>query len=321
MKQNKQKIKLLCLAVLAMAMALVVAGCTGSGDKTATEEPPKTITVKHGEGETEVPLNPKRVVVLNFGALDTMDKLGLEDSVVGIAGNLVPAYLTKYKDAKYTDLGDLRELNYEKISSLNPDLIITSARHTEQYGELSKIAPTINMGVDFANYWPSFQERTKTIGRIFEKEKEADAALAALQTKVDALKEMTSKKEEKGTVIITNGGKLSVFGPASRYAFVYDLTGAKPMDAAAQAAGTHGSKASFEIFQQENPAWLIVVDRDSAIGAGNAAKALLDTPLMNNTDAAKNGKIVYVDPALWYLSGGGLESMELQLKDIEQALK
>lgn len=41
---------------------------------------------------------------------------------------------------------------------------------------------------------------------------------------------------------------------------------------------------------------------------------------MKNTNAFKNGKIIYLDPNYWYLSGGGLISVSEMLKEVEVVL-
>lgn len=66
---------------------------------------------------------------------------------------------------------------------------------------------------------------------------------------------------------------------------------------------------------------MIVIDRDNAIGQGGSAKDIMNTPLINQTKAAQTGHIVYADSALWYLSGGGLESTALMLDDITRAIQ
>ncbi|WP_277409633.1 hypothetical protein [Lacrimispora xylanisolvens] len=47
----------------------------------------------------------------------------------------------------------------------------------------------------------------------------------------------------------------------------------------------------------------------------------LDNDLVNNTTAAKDGKIIYLNPATWYLSGYGLESVPMMLTEVSDALK
>ena len=80
--------------------------------------------------------------------------------------------------------------------------------------------------------------------------------------------------------------------------------------ALAGAQGTidsHGDSISYEFLAQTNPSWLVVIDRDAAIGAeGESAQQLLNNDLVNATAAATSGRIAYVVPEYWYLAFGGL---------------
>ena len=124
--------------ILSMVMLLLVGvvGCT-SGDKSAEEpaqEENKTIVVTDQKGEVEVPVNPKNVVVLDYGSLDIMSKLGVEP--VALPKGSLPSYLDKYKDDKYVDLGTLKEFDLEKINAAEPDLIIIEGRQESYYEDL-----------------------------------------------------------------------------------------------------------------------------------------------------------------------------------------
>ena len=43
--------------------------------------------------------------------------------------------------------------------------------------------------------------------------------------------------------------------------------------------------------------------------------------LVAQTNAGKNQQIISLEPDVWYLSGGGLESMKLMIEDVNQAFK
>lgn len=86
----------------------------------------------------KVPKNPKKVVVLDYGVLDTMDKLGLGDTVVGMPRENVPSYLKKYDTDKVENLGGLKEVDIEKINELAPDLIISSGRMSDMNEKFEK---------------------------------------------------------------------------------------------------------------------------------------------------------------------------------------
>lgn len=144
------------------------------------------MTVKHQLGETKVKTNPKKVVVFDMGALDTLDKFGVEVAAVPHDG--LPKYLSSYKDTT-ENAGGLKEPDFEKINELAPDLILISGRQSEAYEELSKIAPTVFVGVDTTKYMESFKENVTLLGKIFGKEDEAAKELATVEEHINALKE------------------------------------------------------------------------------------------------------------------------------------
>ncbi len=67
----------------------------------------ETVSITHMKGTVDVPKNPKRIVVLDYAALDTIQTLGIE-AEVALSKQTLPAYLSRYKDARYPDLGSLK---------------------------------------------------------------------------------------------------------------------------------------------------------------------------------------------------------------------
>ena len=68
---------------------------------------------------------------------------------------------------------------------------------------------------------------------------------------------------------------------------------------------------------------MFVVDRDAVVSDGgeSTAKATVENDIVKNTNAYKEGNIVYLDPNYWYLSGGGLESLVKAIDDVQGAVK
>ncbi|WP_138494002.1 siderophore ABC transporter substrate-binding protein [Paenibacillus pinistramenti] len=293
------------------------AAAAAPAESAATTE---EIVVKHQLGEAHIQKNPQKVVVFDYGALDTLDKLGVE--VAGVPRDNVPPYLKKYEDSKYENVGSLKEADFEKVNALNPDLIIISGRLQDSYDELNKIAPTIYMQLDTANYMASFKENVETLGRIFGKEQEAEQELAALDSKIKALHDQVTASGKNALIVLANEGKISAFGAGSRFGIIHDVFGFKPADADIEAS-THGQSVSFEYVMEKNPDYLFVVDRSAVVaGEGEAApaKQVIENDLVKNTNAYKEGHIVYLDPNYWYLSGGGLESLAEMLQEVESSL-
>lgn len=61
---------------MALITVLVVAACGNKAADTDAKSSSKkeTVTIKHNSDTTDVPKNPKKVVVFNFGMLDTLDE-------------------------------------------------------------------------------------------------------------------------------------------------------------------------------------------------------------------------------------------------------
>ena len=65
------------------------------------------------------------------------------------------------------------------------------------------------------------------------------------------------------------------------------------------------------------------MDRDSAIGTEGAqlAQEIMENELVMDTDAYKNGNMVYLEhPAVWYTAEGGITALDMIIQDLEKAL-
>ncbi|AKO92317.1 siderophore ABC transporter substrate-binding protein [Priestia filamentosa] len=315
--------KFLSMFLVAL-VALVVAACgsnnESSSSKADEEKSSKTeeITVKHKLGETKVTKNPEKVVVFDFGALDSLDELGVD--VAGVPQDSIPSYLSKYEDKKYENVGGLKEPDFEKISEINPDLIIISGRQASQYDEFSKIAPTIDLELDTTKYMDSFEQNQETLGKIFDKEKEVEKKIADVKATMSEVKEKAEKSNKTGLIVLANEGKISAYGPNSRFGIIHDELGVKPADPNIEAS-THGQSVSFEYIVEKNPDYLFVIDRSAVVGGEDSAKKTIENDLVKKTNAYKEDHIIYLNPNYWYLSGGGLLSVPEMAKEVEKGLK
>lgn len=265
------------------------------------------VTVKHAQGETKLPDVPQKVITFDLSSLDTLDALGVK--VLGVPTIKKQDYLTKYDADEYIKIGTLFEPDYEAVNAAQPDLIIVGGRSAAKFAELAKIAPTIDLTADAKNFVKSSEDNVRTLANIFGKDKEASAALTKLNAKKDELKAL-AEKSGTGLLVLTTGGKISAYGPGSRFGVLYDDLGVKPAADDIKPGG-HGQPISFEYILEKNPDWLYVIDRDAAIGReGVAAEKFLDNAVVGQTNAWKNKQVVYLDGAAWYLNASGLTSME-----------
>ncbi|WP_455479129.1 siderophore ABC transporter substrate-binding protein [Bartonella sp. B23] len=277
------------------------------------------VTINHVSGTTSVPTSPQKVVVFDLASLDNMNRLGIK-AVSGVPEGKKPTYLQQFDDAKYEKIGTLFEPDYEKIAALQPDLIIISSRTQSKYKDLSKIAPTIDLTVRNESSFEDIKRNVSILGRIFGKEKEAEKEIAKLDEALTRVREST-KGKGMALVLMTSGGKISALGPKSRFDILHSSFGIAPATDKLTVQ-KHGQIISPEFILETNPDWLLVIDRDAAIGReGQSAEQLLDNELVKRTTAGKKGQIIYLDSWSWYRASGGLTGLNETAQQINEAFK
>lgn len=304
--------------IVLLTALFVLAGC--DDNKKNEKSSVNKITIEHAQGKTDVPENPKKVVVFNIATLDIMDALNIPVSAVPQSDVHYPDFLSKYSDKSYTNVGTLFEPNYEVLSSMAPDVIIAGGRANDVYNKLNDIAPTISLDIDPNNFLASLTQRTEQLGTLFNKQDQAKKLLADFNQKIEQLKPKTNTAGS-ALVIMVNGGKMSAYGPKSRFGFIFDILGFKPATTF-QEAGRHGNAVTSEFILSVNPQWLFVLDRDNAIGNKEAqsAQQVLNNDLIQKTDAWQNNHIVYLDSTSMYIAGG-IQTYSHLMDQISEALQ
>jgi iron complex transport system substrate-binding protein len=296
-------------AGVALAMGAATAVCAAQA----------TVPVKHARGETAVPANPTKTVVMDMAVLDTMHALGIEAMGVPAVAKL-PPQLAQYADQRYLKVGSLFEPNYEVIHAAQPQVIFVAGRSAPKYDELAKLAPTVDLTVDPKDLVGSVTRNTETLAALYGKQPQAKEKLDALRASISALH---GQAANAGTalIVLTTGGKMSAYGPGSRFGVIHDAFGVKPAVVGLNVSN-HGQAISFEFIAQTDPDWLFVIDRDAAIGReGVSAQRMLDNDLVRPTKAWKNKRVVYLNGFNWYLLGSaGLTSMQQNVDEIAAAL-
>lgn len=297
-----------------LALALLFAATA------ATAQPGyQAVTVQHKLGTTVVARLPQRVVALDMNEVDFLDQLGVP--VVGMPKDFVPHFLAKYKDAAgIQDMGAIVQPNMERVHAAKPDLILMTSLQAKHYKELSEIAPTIQFDVDYrdsqVNYIEIVKDHLLTLGRIFGKEALARQKAAELDAKVAQARSLTQNRPEKALIVLHNNGAFSAFGVHSRYGFVFNALGVKSANPSTE-AGLHGQPISSEFIQQADPDVIYIVDRTAVMAHRPTLNAeTLSNPLLRQTKAWKNGRVVFADAQAWYITGAGVQSMKLVIDDV-----
>lgn len=147
--------EVLCHILLGLVSCLLISACSGGlFSSPPLHQSASSSTdchmVEHVMGETCVPNNPQRVVVL--GGLDYALSLGVKP----IGSNELEADLPHLKDKieGIENVGNVIAPNLEKILQLKPDFILSSQGGLKaNYNTLSKIAPTVIFPFEHSEKW------------------------------------------------------------------------------------------------------------------------------------------------------------------------
>ena len=269
----------------------------------------------------EVEANPASVVTFDIATLDTLDAIGAGDAVVGIPDAVLPDYLSEYADLP--KVGTLFEPDFEAVAELEPELIVTAARSTGQYDELSEIATTIDLtGAYAGTFDPSAGlERAAQLGEIFGKEDEVAELTAGIEELVSTIE---SEAEGTALVLSVSGGEVGAFGEGSRFGYFFDELGWTPAVVAAELPGAegspHGDTVTNEFILTANPDWIFAFDRGAATGEGSSAEETLDNELVAQTTAAQDDHIVYLPASELYIVINGVTAIENVLTSVHEAI-
>ena len=136
----------------------------------------------------------------------------------------------------------------------------------------------------------------------------ADALAQDLDTRIDAARRAA---DGKGTALIlmTNGPKISVYGPKSRFGWIHATLGIPPADPKHRLPAIMAMRSPSNFVADLDPDWLIVVDRAAAIGSNEQnARATLDNTLLRATRAWQAERFIYVPSASVYIAAGGAQA-------------
>ena len=173
------------------------------------------------------------------------------------------------------------------------------------------------MAADFNDYSASVKANLRTLGDIFSVQDAVEAELSRLDA---AIQQVEPKRRQERTRLVDDGRAANAYGPGSRYGFIHDEFGLAPVDDSIEAS-THGQVISWEYVLVRDPDYLFVIDRDAVVsgGAGQTARQVVENELVRLTKAYNGGNIVYLEPKLLVLVGGGLQSLAMMIDDIQQA--
>lgn len=149
--------------------------------------------------EVEIPKPVTKAVVANAYNTEMINAIGALDYVIGVDYNIY-----QDKDSwknKFTEdmvIGkDQKELNYEKIIALNPEVLILTGNGTYEEAENQLKDFGIKVIVSDAYYTDQFAQTCELMGKIFGKENEAEELSHYFMDKLDYINKQLEGIEKK----------------------------------------------------------------------------------------------------------------------------
>lgn len=314
----KKKRKLWMVPVMAGLMGIMLLGCGanngngGNGGEAA--QAPGSGAVQASAGQTasaeasaaraytdykghriEIPAEPRRVI---FAGETTGDLLELDLPLVGIFGEELEGRVYREKAEKIEDVGF--PINLEKVTSLNPDLIMVANTDEEAYAQLSKIAPTLM----FDTFAP-LEDRMNELGDIFGIQERTDAWLADYEREAaamwDKLYATVLKPGETASVFTYYpGDRLFAMARAGLPQLLYGKGGLKPTAPIQEILDANEGfrQISAESIGQFAGDLIFILD-PVADEAKKSTDTLLSSPVWKALPAVRNGRVyrLYIQSA------------------------
>ncbi|NEW08432.1 iron-siderophore ABC transporter substrate-binding protein [Paenibacillus sp. SYP-B3998] len=310
----------LLAVLLVFSLVLVACGEKPSAQPSASAAPKESAkaegsrTIKHIMGESTVPANPQRVVILTNEGTEALLALGVKP-----VGAVESYYGSPWFEHIKADMqgvkvvGGEAQPNLELIASLKPDLIIgNKMRHEKIYEQLKAIAPTVYSETLRGEWKSNFQ----LYADVVNKKAEGDKIIAAFDKRIEDFKGKAGDKlKEKTAVVRFMGGKTRYYYGNMFSGVIFKQIGIVRSDA-------KSDEKSFEDITKERLTELDAADKvfyfTYELGDGKGTKQeqeWMNDPLWKNLKVVKENKLIKVNDATWN-TAGGVKAANLMLDDL-----
>jgi iron complex transport system substrate-binding protein len=318
----RRAIKLCFLSIL---MLILIAACNSKviqNTTTQNDRPSSSIsrTVSHAMGETQVPVNPQRVVTLDTGHLANALALGIQP--VGSTA----WYRTEHQSGlspvepylgdrlqELTILGygfSADQVSLEKLLMLQPDLILAVTPHKAIYEQLSQIAPTVLYDYPSGDGWKDF---LRSSSEALGKTQEAETLLNQYQQRLQDFKQKMGDRLALQVSVIhpLKEGTRIMYKDFFGGSIIEDAGLSRPPEQDQE--GFNSQPVSFE--------WIPQMDGDVIFSISfndeeslELVETLQQHPLWSQLTAVKQSKVYPVNAEHWY--GGDIVTANLVLDDL-----
>ena len=253
------------LALLIISMFII--SCAKKNDENA----------KKGENKKY-----NRIVVLDPATVEMIYMLGAEDKIVGVANLERSKVWPEEKVAKLESVGTFIKPSLERIITLKPDLVITSALTDDNLNnglKSNNIEAKRIQANSIEEIFTNFMEVAKMLG----KENEANKIIAEKRVKLEEIKKMATINK-KG-LFVMSASPLMVFGNDNLPNDIMKLLNIKNI---AENQKGRNPIVTPEFIIKENPDMIITL-------LPNPSQIVATNQQLKNVNAIKNSKFIVVN--------------------------
>ena len=235
-----------------------------------------------GNGKKEKNKEYNRIVVLDPATVEMIYMLGAEDKIVGVANLERSKVWPEEKVAKLESVGTFIKPSLERIITLKPDLVITSALTDDNLNnglKSNNIEAKRIQANSIEEIFTNFMEVAKMLG----KENEANKIIAEKRAKLEEIKKMATINK-KG-LFVMSASPLMVFGNDNLPNDIMKLLNIKNI---AENQKGRNPIVTPEFIIKENPDIIITL-------LPNPAQIMATNPQLKNVNAIKNNKFIVVN--------------------------
>lgn len=218
--------KKLVLLIFLLAVAFV-AGCGGQGPDSSQEPSTQTVTITDNAGRTvEVPYPVEEAVVVTRYNNELVRAIGAIDHVISVDMNTAQdrEFWSEFDPENTVGTGQ-RELNYEKIIELAPQVLILPQNGTWQEAEETLAPFDIKVVVVSGYDTGDFINQVTNLGKIFGHEAGAEEFIAWYNSPLKYIEKQLAG-EEKRTVYLETLTEYSTSFTGDYYADMLNFAGA-----------------------------------------------------------------------------------------------
>ena len=253
------------LALLIISMFII--SCAKKNDENA----------KKGENKKY-----NRIVVLDPATVEMIYMLGAEDKIVGVANLERSKVWPEEKVAKLESVGTFTKPSLEKIITLKPDLVITSALTDDNLNNGLKSNNIESKRVQANSIEEIFTNFLK-VAKMLGKENEANKIIAEKKAKLEEIKKIATGNK-KG-LFVMSASPLMVFGNDNLPNDIMKLLNIKNI---AENQKGRNPIVTPEFIIKENPDIIITL-------LPNPSQIVATNPQLKNVNAIKNSKFIVVN--------------------------